>query len=87
MAGKRAKPVNPFLAYLCKDYRNPDGSVNLKAAALGLGIPYSTILCYADINDRHPVFNALIEAAKGFNISESELIHGLLAAAQQEESA
>jgi hypothetical protein len=90
MAGKRFSPINPFLAALCKErgYITPQGEPNLKAAALGLNIPYSTLVSYGKILDgTHQNLQALMVAAEGFGLSETELVRGLLFAASHQESA
>ena len=89
MAAIRKKPINPFLYKVLEayGYQEHDGRINIKAAAIELGIPYGGLIGAANIDGSHLVLEFHLQAAQALNVPFELWCKGLLGKLNKSEEA
>lgn len=80
MPRPRSKPTNQYLQHLIQER----GYRTLKDAAAAVGIPYHTILGYADQSGSNPMLRSAVKMADAFEVPLDEFIRGLLGEIQEQ---
>jgi hypothetical protein len=77
MAGKRTKPINPFIQSIMVRH----GCATLKQLAAKTGLPYTTLVHYADMDRSTQPFLNIVKMSAAFGLTTDEFLSGFLSSA------